>query len=129
MSWLFDIVGSVKPVAAVTSAVALTGTPITLNSRGGAPGPIAQVAVEPEGLQPEPRCTRRPPSTFTVIVEVVFKWPGVGELVVDALSRRDFPLIQATVLVTVVLALLVQLLVDLLYPLIDPRVRLGQEAR
>ena len=46
-----------------------------------------------------------------------------------ALSRRDFPLIQATVLVTVVLALLVQLLVDLLYPLIDPRVRLGQEAR
>ena len=64
-----------------------------------------------------------------VIVEVVFKWPGVGALVVDALSRRDFPLIQATVLVTVVLALLVQLLVDMLYPLIDPRVRLGQEAR
>jgi peptide/nickel transport system permease protein len=64
-----------------------------------------------------------------VIVEVVFKWPGVGELVVDALDRRDFPLIQATVLVTVVLALVVQLLVDLLYPLMDPRVRLGQEAR
>ncbi|MDR6863182.1 ABC transporter permease [Phycicoccus sp. 3266] len=64
-----------------------------------------------------------------VIVEVVFKWPGVGELVVDALQRRDFPLIQATVLVTVVLALVVQLLVDLLYPLMDPRVRLGQEAR
>ena len=64
-----------------------------------------------------------------VIVEVVFKWPGVGELVVDALERRDFPLIQATVLVTVVLALVVQLLVDLLYPLMDPRVRLGQEAR
>jgi peptide/nickel transport system permease protein len=64
-----------------------------------------------------------------VIVEVVFKWPGVGQLVVDALSRRDFPLIQATVLVTVVLALLVQLLVDMLYPLMDPRVRLCQEAR
>jgi peptide/nickel transport system permease protein len=64
-----------------------------------------------------------------VIVEVVFKWPGVGALVVDALERRDFPLIQATVLVTVLLALLVQLLVDMLYPLMDPRVRLGQEAR
>ncbi|MFJ6197432.1 ABC transporter permease [Micromonospora sp. NPDC092111] len=64
-----------------------------------------------------------------VIVEVVFKWPGVGELVVDALERRDFPLIQATVLVTVLLALFVQLLVDMLYPLMDPRVRLGQEAR
>ncbi|MET7400032.1 ABC transporter permease [Dactylosporangium sp. NPDC005572] len=63
-----------------------------------------------------------------VIVEVVFQWPGVGELVVDALQRRDFPLIQATVLVTVVLALVVQFLVDLLYPFMDPRVRLGQEA-
>jgi peptide/nickel transport system permease protein len=61
-----------------------------------------------------------------VIVEVVFKWPGVGELVVNALKQRDFPLIQATVLVTVVLALLVQLVVDLLYPLMDPRVRLGE---
>jgi peptide/nickel transport system permease protein len=61
-----------------------------------------------------------------VIVEVVFKWPGVGELVVNALKQRDFPLIQATVLVTVVLALIVQLLVDLLYPLMDPRVRLGE---
>jgi peptide/nickel transport system permease protein len=61
-----------------------------------------------------------------VIVEVVFKWPGVGELVVNALKQRDFPLIQATVLVTVLLALFVQLLVDLLYPLMDPRVRLGE---
>jgi peptide/nickel transport system permease protein len=61
-----------------------------------------------------------------VIVEVVFNWPGVGELVVNALSQRDFPLIQATVLVTVLLALVVQLLVDLLYPLMDPRVRLGE---
>jgi peptide/nickel transport system permease protein len=64
-----------------------------------------------------------------VIVEVVFQWPGVGSLVVDALERRDLPLIQATVLVTVVLALVVQLGVDLLYPLFDPRVRLGKGAR
>ena len=61
-----------------------------------------------------------------VIVEVVFKWPGVGELVVNALKQRDFPLIQATVLITVALALAVQLIVDLLYPLLDPRVRLGK---
>lgn len=61
-----------------------------------------------------------------VIVEVVFKWPGVGELVINALKQRDFPLIQATVLITIVLALIVQLIVDLLYPLMDPRVRLGE---
>ncbi len=64
-----------------------------------------------------------------VIVEVVFQWPGVGSLVVEALKTRDLPLIQATVLVTVILALAVQLGVDLLYPLMDPRVRLGKAAR
>lgn len=61
-----------------------------------------------------------------VVVEVVFAWPGVGSLVVRALETRDYPLIQATVLVTSVLAVAVQLLVDLLYPLLDPRVRLGK---
>jgi peptide/nickel transport system permease protein len=64
-----------------------------------------------------------------VIVEVVFQWPGVGSLVVEALKTRDLPLIQATVLVTVILALIVQLGVDLLYPVMDPRVRLGKAAR
>ncbi len=63
-----------------------------------------------------------------VVVEVVFAWPGVGSLVVRALETRDYPLIQATVLVTAVLAILVQLLVDLCYPLLDPRVRLGKGA-
>lgn len=63
-----------------------------------------------------------------VVVEVVFGWPGVGSLVVRALATRDYPLIQATVLVTATLAILVQLLVDLAYPLLDPRVRLGKAA-
>jgi peptide/nickel transport system permease protein len=63
-----------------------------------------------------------------VVVEVVFAWPGVGSLVVRALSTRDYPLIVTTVLVTAVLAVLVHLLVDLCYPLLDPRVRLGKAA-
>jgi peptide/nickel transport system permease protein len=63
-----------------------------------------------------------------VVVEVVFGWPGVGSLVVRALETRDYPLIQATVLVTASLAILVQLIVDLAYPLFDPRVRLGKAA-
>jgi peptide/nickel transport system permease protein len=61
-----------------------------------------------------------------VVVEVVFNWPGLGSLVVRALETRDYPLIQATVLVTAVLAVGVQLLIDLCYPLLDPRVRLGK---
>lgn len=62
-----------------------------------------------------------------VVVEVVFGWPGLGSLVVRALETRDYPLIQATVMVTAVLAVAVQLLVDLCYPLLDPRVRLGRK--
>lgn len=62
-----------------------------------------------------------------VVVEVVFSWPGIGSLIVRALETRDYPLIQATVLVTAVLAITVQLLVDLCYPLLDSRVRLGQK--
>ncbi|MFD4668646.1 ABC transporter permease [Lentzea sp. NPDC058450] len=63
-----------------------------------------------------------------VVVEVVFAWPGVGSLVVRALETRDYPVIQATVLITAALAVAVQLLVDLSYPLLDPRVRLGKAA-
>ena len=61
-----------------------------------------------------------------VVVEVVFAWPGVGSLIVRALETRDYPLIQATVLVTSLHAVGVQLLIDLAYPLLDPRVRLGK---
>jgi peptide/nickel transport system permease protein len=64
-----------------------------------------------------------------VVVEVVFAWPGVGSLVVRALETRDYPLIQATVLVTAVLTVSVQLLIDLAYPLLDPRVRLTKKPR
>ncbi|GAA2658870.1 MULTISPECIES: ABC transporter permease [Actinosynnema] len=63
-----------------------------------------------------------------VVVEVVFAWPGVGSLVVRALETRDYPLIQATVLVTATVTVLVQLLIDLAYPLLDPRVRLARKA-
>jgi peptide/nickel transport system permease protein len=63
-----------------------------------------------------------------VVVEVVFAWPGVGSLIVRALETRDYPLIQATVLVTALLAVAVQLVIDLAYPLLDPRVRLGKAA-
>lgn len=63
-----------------------------------------------------------------VVVEVVFAWPGVGSLIVRALETRDYPLIQASVLITALLAVAVQLVVDLAYPLLDPRVRLGKAA-
>lgn len=58
-----------------------------------------------------------------VIIEAVFNWPGVGNLAVQSLRSRDYPLIQANVLITSMLAVVINLLVDLSYYLIDPRVR------
>ena len=58
-----------------------------------------------------------------VIVEVVFSWPGVGRLVVDAIGFRDYPMVQAAVTILAVILILTNLLVDLLYAVIDPRIR------
>ena len=61
----------------------------------------------------------------SVITETVFGYPGVGQLVVSAISARDTPLVQACVLVTASGFILVNLLVDISYVLIDPRIRLS----
>ncbi len=61
----------------------------------------------------------------SVITETVFGYPGVGQLVVSAISARDTPLVQACVLVTASGFILVNLLVDVSYVLIDPRIRLA----
>ncbi|PSL37927.1 peptide/nickel transport system permease protein [Labedella gwakjiensis] len=60
-----------------------------------------------------------------IVVEVVFAWPGLGRLVYDAVSARDYPLIQGSVLLIAVMFLVVNLVVDVLYALIDPRIRLS----
>jgi len=59
-----------------------------------------------------------------VITETVFAWPGLGELMVSAVSNRDYPLIQGMVLFCVVLFVSINLLTDLTYRLLDPRIRL-----
>lgn len=58
-----------------------------------------------------------------ILTEQVFAWPGIGRLTVEAIANRDFPLVQATVLVFAATFVLVNLLVDLSYSLLDPRVR------
>jgi ABC-type dipeptide/oligopeptide/nickel transport system permease component len=58
-----------------------------------------------------------------VVTEVVFTWPGVGWLMVDSINNRDFPVVQAALLVTSVTFILVNLVVDLLYAFLDPRIR------
>jgi peptide/nickel transport system permease protein len=58
-----------------------------------------------------------------VITETVFNIPGIGRLVVDAIARRDYPIIQGVILLFSGVYVLVNLLVDLSYTLFDPRVR------
>ena len=58
-----------------------------------------------------------------VITETIFAWPGVGRLVLTAVTQKDFPVVQASVIVFALLLALINLVVDLLYSVLDPRVR------
>ena len=59
-----------------------------------------------------------------VVVETVFAWPGIGRLLYEGIAFRDFPVVQATVLLGGSMIVVVNLLVDILYAVIDPRIRL-----
>lgn len=63
-----------------------------------------------------------------VVVEAVFSWPGLGATAISALEKRDYPLIQAVVIITAAMTIGLNLLVDLAYTRLDPRVRLGKAA-
>ena len=60
-----------------------------------------------------------------VITETVFSWPGVGLLTIESIQSRDYPVVQACVLLISITYVLVNLLTDLAYAWIDPRIRLG----
>jgi peptide/nickel transport system permease protein len=58
-----------------------------------------------------------------VVVETVFAWPGIGRLLYEGISFRDFPVVQATVILAGAMIVVVNLVVDILYAVIDPRIR------
>ncbi len=60
-----------------------------------------------------------------VITETVFSWPGIGKLTVDAILSRDYPVVQASVLLISITYVVVNLLTDLVYAWVDPRIRIG----
>ena len=60
-----------------------------------------------------------------VVTETVFSWPGVGRLIVDSVSQRDYPVVITGVLVICIIFVAANLLVDLAYGLLDPRVRVS----
>jgi peptide/nickel transport system permease protein len=60
-----------------------------------------------------------------VVVESVFAWPGIGRLLYEGITFRDFPVVQATVLMGGIMSGVVNLVVDILYAYIDPRIHYG----
>jgi peptide/nickel transport system permease protein len=58
-----------------------------------------------------------------IVTEAVFAWPGIGTFVLDAIYKRDYPVVQAVVLVVATVYMLTNLLVDVLYVALDPRIR------
>ena len=62
----------------------------------------------------------------SVIVEIVFSWPGVGRLIIDSILREDFPMVQASIIVFAISITVANLLVDVSYRFIDPRIKAGE---
>ena len=60
-----------------------------------------------------------------VIIETVFAWPGVGQLIFQAIGGRDYPLAQAGIMIVSACVVLVTVGIDMLYGVVDPRIRYG----
>ncbi|PQQ36932.1 dipeptide ABC transporter permease DppB [Photorhabdus laumondii] len=58
-----------------------------------------------------------------ILTETIFSWPGLGRWLIDALQRRDYPVVQGGVLLVAIMIILVNLIVDLLYGVVNPRIR------
>lgn len=58
-----------------------------------------------------------------VLTETIFSWPGVGSWLINAISRRDYPVVQGGILITATMVIVVNLIVDLLYGVVNPRIR------
>ena len=63
--------------------------------------------------------------TGAIVTETVFAWPGVGRLTYEAVIYRDFPLLQAIIILKAILILTINLVVDILYAYVDPRIRVN----
>jgi peptide/nickel transport system permease protein len=61
-----------------------------------------------------------------VVIEVVFNWPGVGQLLYDGLVNRDFPMVQGVVLMSGLLVVILNFVINVLYGYMDPRIRLSR---
>ncbi|GAE36483.1 dipeptide transport system permease protein DppB [Halalkalibacter akibai JCM 9157] len=62
------------------------------------------------------------------VIEILFSWPGMGELIVQAVMQRDYPVIQGYILIVGCLVVVTNLIVDLLYLVVNPQINQGKES-
>lgn len=67
--------------------------------------------------------------TSSLLVETVFSWPGLGSLFVNAIDRRDFPVLQGILLLSAILVVIANILADVCYMIADPRIRRSMETK
>jgi len=58
-----------------------------------------------------------------VLTETIFSWPGIGKWLIDSIARRDYPVVQAGILISALTFIAVNLVVDVLYGVVNPRIR------
>ena len=58
-----------------------------------------------------------------ILTETIFSWPGIGKWLVEAIRRRDYPVVQGGILLSATIIIVVNLIVDILYGVINPRIR------
>jgi peptide/nickel transport system permease protein len=97
----------------------------TARSKGLPPGVVLRRHILRNAMIPIVTVTGLQMATLlggVIVVEVVFAWPGLGQLTLDAVQTRDYPVVQGAVLLFAVIFLVINLLVDLLYAVLDPRI-------
>jgi dipeptide transport system permease protein len=98
----------------------------TARAKGLAPGRVVIVHALRNALIPVVTVIGLQVGTLlagAVLTETLFSWPGVGKWLIDAISRRDYPVVQGGILMIATLVILVNLIVDLLYGVLNPRIR------
>ncbi|SAL18093.1 binding-protein-dependent transport system inner membrane protein [Caballeronia sordidicola] len=98
----------------------------TARAKGLAPGRVVVVHALRNALIPVVTVIGLQVGTLlagAVLTETLFSWPGVGKWLIDAISRRDYPVVQGGILMIATLVILVNLVVDLLYGVLNPRIR------
>ncbi|MCJ0906078.1 ABC transporter permease [Rhodococcus sp. ARC_M6] len=63
-----------------------------------------------------------------VLVEAIFAWPGIGQLIEQGIGRRDYPVVQVLLLLSVTIFVLIQLVTDIVHAYLDPRIRIGGQS-